>query len=146
MKSTHTNLVEIWGDTVHYRSMMYSILISTVISCSVFQTALYILSQQSGNPVLLKGYAMLCGLGGCILSGLVCAILFKPKRKVSISSLNHDETAATIHEWYQEHPSSLTNTPPSPAIRTEMQLLNLYDVFQQVEQTVCTQEEKKHVK
>lgn len=74
---------EVWGDTVVIRELFTAVIIGIVLTM-----AFYILGTSIfvGNPnieeSLAKGYSLLIGIVGCLLSGVVSAKLFRPKRNV----------------------------------------------------------------
>ena len=57
MDSSNNNLVEVWGDTVNFKSMLFAILIGSVVSTGTFLLAKFFLSSSSGDTTLLNGYA-----------------------------------------------------------------------------------------
>ncbi|MFY9478099.1 MAG: hypothetical protein WAQ08_10650 [Aquabacterium sp.] len=75
-------LLEVWGDTVDQRHLAFAALIGASISLAGFLVAEVILAKVVSQPDLARSYAMLAGLVCCLLSGLVCALAFPPKRQV----------------------------------------------------------------
>jgi len=75
-------LVEVWGDTVDQRHLGCAIAIGVAISLGGFLGANHVLAASVSRPELARTYAMLAGLVGCVIAGVVCAFLFKPKRLV----------------------------------------------------------------
>ena len=75
-------LVEVWGDTADTRHLAWAIVIGIGISLTGFLIANRILVSHVSSPELARAYAMLAGLGGCLLSGVICAFIFQPKRQV----------------------------------------------------------------
>lgn len=74
---------EVWGDTVILKELIYSCFIGVIITMSMFLVGSNIFKKFNNiEPSLAKGYALLVGVAGCILSGFISAKLFKPKRKV----------------------------------------------------------------
>lgn len=124
-------LVEVWGDTADVRHLSWSIVIGAVVSLAGFLIAKKVLSGAVANADLARAYAMLAGLGGCLVSGVICACLFEPKRKVV------EEGAAVDNVWVEEILSqleaqtgdlgSVADLPP--AVVTEMKELKIYDMF-----------------
>jgi hypothetical protein len=72
--------VDVWGDTVDARHLKWAILIGIGVSFAAFTLANAILSRFVHDLAMARAYAMLVGLGGCLLGGVICARLFKPKR------------------------------------------------------------------
>jgi hypothetical protein len=89
-----------------------------------------VLDSTVRTPELARAYAMLAGLAGCVLSGLICALLFAPKREVV-------EGAAADPRWREEvlaelagehgDLGSVDDLPPS--VVREMKELEIYDLF-----------------
>ena len=123
-------LVEIWGDTADLGHLSWSIVIGIVVSLGGFLLANRVLASTVSSPELARAYAMLAGLAGCLLSGLICARLFPPKREVI-------EDSAADPRWRQEvldelagetgHLGSVADLPP--VVVREMKELEIYDLF-----------------
>ena len=134
MESSRNNLIEVWGDTVNFRSMLLAIVIGSVVSTGTFLLAKFYMSSLSGDAALLNGYAMLIGLGGCLLSGFICSVMFKPARTVIASSENNsDNIKDFIVDLIKDDPNySSVNELPSE-VKEELELLQLMSVFQEAE-------------
>lgn len=123
-------LVEIWGDTADLGHLAWSIAIGLGVSLAGFLVANRVLASTVATPELARAYAMLAGLGGCVVSGVICALLFAPKREVV-------EGAAADPRWREEvlaelageHGTlgSVADLPPS--VVREMKELEIYDLF-----------------
>jgi hypothetical protein len=123
-------LVEIWGDTADLGHLAWSIAIGLVVSLAGFLVANRVLASTVATPELARAYAMLAGLGGCVVSGVICAFLFAPKREVV-------EGAAADPRWREEvlaelageHGTlgSVDDLPPS--VVREMKELEIYELF-----------------
>jgi hypothetical protein len=123
-------LVEIWGDTADLGHLAWSIAIGLGVSLAGFLAANRVLASTVATPELARAYAMLAGLGGCVVSGVICALLFAPKREVV------EGTAAdprwreeVLAELAAEHGTlgSVADLPPS--VVREMKELEIYDLF-----------------
>ncbi|WP_443506698.1 hypothetical protein [Psychrobacter alimentarius] len=136
MDSSNSDLVEVWGDTVNFKSMLFAIVIGSVVSTGTFLLAKFFLSSSSGDTTLLNGYAMLIGLGGCLLSGFICSIMFKPARTVISSQEDNSENVkAFIVDLIKDDPN-YTSVDDLPAeVKEELNLLQLMTVFQEAEET-----------
>ena len=134
MESSRNNLIEVWGDTVNFRSMLLAIVIGSVVSTGTFLLAKFYMSSLPGDAALLNGYAMLIGLGGCLLSGFICSVMFKPARTVIASSENNsDNIKGFIVDLIKDDPNySSVNELPSE-VKEELELLQLMSVFQEAE-------------
>lgn len=123
-------LVEIWGDTADLGHLAWAIVIGVAVSLTGYLVASRVLANLVSTPELARAYAMLAGLGGCVVSGVICAKLFTPKREVV-------EGAAADPRWREEvlaelageHGTlgSVDDLPPS--VVREMKELQIYDLF-----------------
>jgi hypothetical protein len=126
----HGHLAEVWGDTVDLRHLAWSIGIGLVVSLACFLLASRLLEDRVGSVALARAYAMLAGLAGCVLSGVICGALFPPKREVV-------EDGAADPSWRQEVLNelaaqsgglgSVAELPPS--VVSEMKALHIYELF-----------------
>ena len=123
-------LVEVWGDTADTRHLAWAILLGIGISLAGFFAASRVLASQVASPDLARAYAMLAGLGGCLLAGLVCAALFKPKRVVveghAADPYWREEVLRQLAEQTGDL-GSVADLPPE--VVAEMQELEIYELF-----------------
>lgn len=123
-------LVEVWGDTTDTRHLAWSIGIGIVVSITGFLVANRWLSGHVSSPELARAYAMLAGLAGCVFSGVICAVLFKPKREViegeGADPFWREEVLAKLAEQTGDL-GSVADLPP--AVVKEMKELQIYDLF-----------------
>lgn len=80
--ASERRLVEVWGDTADTTHLAWSIAIGAAVSLTCYWAASRLLAAVVDSPELARAYAMLAGLFGCLVAGLICAMLFKPKRIV----------------------------------------------------------------
>ena len=123
-------LVEVWGDTADTRHLAWAIAIGASVSIAAYFAASRVLTAVVATPELARAYAMLAGLGGCLLSGVLCAMLFVPKREVT-------EDAAADPAWREEVLDKLAAENgglgsiadlPQAAVR-ELEALQLIELF-----------------
>lgn len=134
MEISKNNLVEVWGDTVDFKSMLFAIVIGSVVSTGTFLLAKLYMSSLSGDATLLNGYAMLIGLGGCLLSGFICSIMFKPARTVIASSEDNSENVKEfIVDLIKDDPNYTSVNDLPSEVKEELELLQLMSVFQEAE-------------
>jgi hypothetical protein len=123
-------LVEVWGDTTDLHHLAWSIAIGIVVSLSGFFLANRWLAAHVSTPELARAYAMLAGLAGCILSGVICALLFIPKREVVDGNGGdpywREEVLSKLAEQYGDL-GSVHDLPA--AVVQEMKELQIYDLF-----------------
>ncbi|MCR1899838.1 hypothetical protein NSA47_12730 [Irregularibacter muris] len=118
---------EVWGDTVIIKELFIAVIIGIVLTM-----AFYILGNKIfvGNPnieeSLAKGYSLLIGITGCILSGAISAKMFKPKRNVEerLEKGDVEEILKSAGMTVEEEAEALSKV--SPEIIAEMEELELW--------------------
>lgn len=124
-------LAEVWNDTVDLGQLASAIVIGVGISVTAFFLASRWLRTVVATPELAHAYAMLAGLAGCVLAGIICARRFPPKRIVT------EESAASDPAWRSEVLAELAAQPGGlgrvsdlpPAAVQELRELGLYELF-----------------
>lgn len=124
-------LAEVWGDTVDLRHLAWAIAIGTGISVLGFYLASRWLSTVVESRQLAHAYAMLAGLAGCVIAGVICARAFPPKREVTeLDTSNDPEWRREVLEELARQPGGLgTVQDLPPAVVQELQELKLYELF-----------------
>ncbi|WP_313284000.1 hypothetical protein [Delftia tsuruhatensis] len=124
-------LAEVWGDTVDLRHLAWAIAIGTGISVLGFYLASRWLSTVVESRQLAHAYAMLAGLAGCVIAGVICARAFPPKREVTeLDTSNDPEWRREVLEELARQPGGLgTVQDLPPAVVQELKELKLYDLF-----------------
>src|SRR5690606_11829691 len=79
---------EVWGDTVDLKHLAWAIGIGIGISIFGFYVASHWLTSVVESKQLAHAYAMLAGLAGCIIAGVICAKAFPPKREVTETEIS----------------------------------------------------------
>jgi hypothetical protein len=123
------HLAEIWGDVVDVHHLGIAIIIGSVISVGTFLIAVQILGSIAPVAAIGRAYAMLAGLGGCVLSGVICARLFAPKREVLETVADPRWRDEAMDELVQETGSVGHAADLSQVTIDEMKELGLYDTF-----------------
>lgn len=124
-------LAEVWNDTVDLHQLGLAIVIGVGISVTAFFLASRWLRSVVATPELAHAYAMLAGLAGCVVAGIICARRFPPKRVVN------EESAASDPAWRSEVLAELAAQPGGlgrasdlpPAAVQELRELGLYELF-----------------
>lgn len=123
---------DVWGDTVDLYDLGKGIIISVILSTSCFIGALWLIqiSEPELTPNLASAYALLFGIGGCVLSAVVTAKLFKPKRIMNENKFSKEDQQAVLKELkidVRKERKALETA--EPAIIQEMKELELYEMF-----------------
>jgi len=123
-------LVEIWGDTADLGHLAWSIAIGVAVSLTGYLVASRVLASTVGTPELARAYAMLAGLGGCVVSGLICAKLFTPKREV-VEGTDADPRwrEEVLAELAAEHGGLGAMDDLPPVVVREMKELEIHELF-----------------
>lgn len=123
-------LVEVWGDTADTRHLAWAIVIGIGISLTGFLIASRILVAHVSSPELARAYAMLAGLAGCVLSGVICAFIFQPKREVVEGAASDPAwREQVVAELAEEHGGLGNIADLPPVVVQEMKELEIYELF-----------------
>lgn len=123
---------DVWGDTVNLRHLAIGMILGIVVSLSCYIVGLKVI--QANYPKLaanlMTAYALLAGIGGCLLSAVVTANLFKPKRTLNEEEFSEEDRASVLDELQVDRAREAEELKmASPAIIDEMKELQLYDLF-----------------
>ena len=122
-------LAELWGDVVDLRHLAAAIAIDAAISVAVYLVAGRIFRALIPTVAIAHAYAMLAGLLGCVAGGVICAIIFAPKREL-VQDQNSDSRRAAL-DLLQSETGTLGRSQDLPArAREEMRELGLLDAFE----------------
>lgn len=126
-------LAEVWGDTVDLRHLAGALLIGVGASLGAYAGALHALGGPGDGDQVAGTWAMLAGLVGCVLAGVVCARLFPPKRIVSATGVDSEARAEAIAELCAE-PRGLGTLDQLPAVVVqELEQLGLREAFERAQ-------------
>lgn len=123
------HLAEIWGDVVDVRHLATAVVIAAIISVGTFLIASNLFASLVAVKDVGRAYAMLAGLAGCVISGVVCARLFSPKRVVIDGGTDEQWRSAAIDELVKETGSIGITAELPQAVVDEMKELGLYAAF-----------------
>lgn len=123
------HLAEVWGDVVDRRHLAAAVVIGAVVSLGTFLIAARIFAATVAVPDVGRAYAMLVGLLGCVLSGLICAKLFPPKREVVETAADPAWRIAAMQQLAGDTGAigRLEDLPPQ--VIAELKELDLYELF-----------------
>ncbi|MFM0193583.1 hypothetical protein PQQ65_10875 [Paraburkholderia strydomiana] len=122
-------LAEVWGDTVDLRHLAWSVALGVAISVAAFEAGKAVLSSAVSDAAIVRAYAMLIGLGGCLAAGALSAFFFKPKRVVTDHTVGESDRQHVLKQLAEEGGGigSIADLPPNAA--AELKELGLYDLF-----------------
>lgn len=123
----HPRLLEVWGDTVDSRHLVLSIVLGVGLGAPAYLLAELLFASLDVAPGLQRSYALLTGIGACIVAAVVAARLFAPKRTVVIGDAtvgSRDEAMDAIEA--EIGPLGDPDELP-PRLLAEVRALGLYD-------------------
>lgn len=134
-----SRLVEVWGDTVDERHVKMAVGLGVLLAVPAFLGGRELFTSTMENQDLARTYAMLTGLAACLLSAIISARLFEPKRIVTERQLDPEEQIAAAMELAQLPLGLGTLASLSEAEQEDMRHLGLYDVFAEAERRLALQ-------
>jgi hypothetical protein len=126
---------EVWGDTVDLKHLLASTVVGVVLTMGGYLIGLRIFSSQAGklSEALIKGYSLMVGVAGCILTGVICAVLFPPKR-VLVEKAQSVEVREALGAVGIEPADELEGLESlEPAARKELEELGLLEALSKVQ-------------
>ena len=125
-------LVNIWEDTVDFRELLIGLACGSALGFASYAIALraftaYFPAQQ---PSLIKGYALMGGIVGCVTAASLIAAVIKPKRLLRETAQGPIDRAGLVRDFAlnpEEERRALETA--SPKLIREMQQLQIYDLF-----------------
>jgi hypothetical protein len=122
-------LLEIWGDTVNGRHLLYAVLIGGTGGLLPLLLADALLPRIEDNRSLAHAYALLVGLIACVLMGVICARLFSPQRVVVEAGAEDSDRQEVLNVLRGERLGLGTvGSLPAETV-AELRELELYDLF-----------------
>lgn len=124
------DLTEVWGDTVSLKQLGYASILGFALTMAFFLAGRsYFLGLGTIETSLAKGYSLLVGMAGCILSAVISAKLFKPKRIIEehLDQESVEEVLATAGITPEEEKEALGKLDPK--VISEMEDLELWQLL-----------------
>ena len=129
-KQPNKTFTEVWGDTVILKELFASAIIGIIVTMGAYLISRhFFINMPNVTPAVGRGYALMVGIAGCVLSGIISAKFFKPKREFfesqSEEKLEHilQDAGMTIEE------EALALATIEPEIIAEMEELELYGLL-----------------
>ena len=123
-------LTEVWGDTVNLRELLFAVLLGVVFTLGFYLVARhYFLQMETLSDSLAKGYSLFVGIAGCLISSVISAKLFKPKRTISEMQQNHDIEDVLAHAGMSVEDEIDALIKLDPEIIKEMENFSLYPLL-----------------
>lgn len=97
-KNLSIELIQVWGDTVNLRELLLASILGITLTLGFyFGGKLFFARFLTQAEAITKGYALMAGILGCVLSGAISARLFEPKRHIE-----ERQEEAEINELLEE--------------------------------------------
>lgn len=123
-------LTEVWGDTVNLKELLISVLMGIVFTMGFYLVARHFFLQiDSIEDSLAKGYSLFVGIAGCLISSVISAKLFRPKRVISEMQQNHDIEEVLAHAGMTVEDEIDALIKLDPEIIKEMEKFSLYSLL-----------------
>jgi len=129
-KKKQKPLTEVWGDTVNLKELLCSVLLGIVFTMGFYLIARHFFLQiDSIEDSLAKGYALFVGIAGCLISSVISAKLFEPKRVISEMNQQHDIEDVLAHAGMTVEDEIDALIHLDPEIIKEMEKFSLYSLL-----------------
>lgn len=129
---------EVWGDTVVGHHLAIAVFLGGGLSVGALLVATRLFASTVDDSSLAKAYALLVGIAFCIISGVICARLFRPKRIIAADASEGDAVGDVIRILQEERQGLGTIADLPPATVRELKELDLYDRFIDAEQVTSS--------
>jgi multidrug transporter EmrE-like cation transporter len=126
-------LFEVWGDTVDSKHLGIALIVGAVCSLGAYAIALWVLGRIVADAQMVHAYAMLGGIAGCLLGGVISALLFEPKREVIEEAADAAYRETVIADLAKQYGSLGRIEDLPPEIAFELRELGLYDAFREAQ-------------
>lgn len=124
------DLAEVWGDIVRRQQLILAITIGATISLVAYWAATFLLSSKTENGDIARALAMLVGIVGCVISGVICALLIKPKREV-VDYSEEDHWRMDVLDQLAGETGTIGHVLDlPPAVVAEMKEVGVYNLFE----------------
>ncbi|NKY35568.1 hypothetical protein HGA13_21200 [Nocardia speluncae] len=105
--------LEVWGDTVVGRHLAFSVAIGIGVSLSALLLSNWAFSSFVTNESLADAYALLVGIAGCVVAGVICGRMFRPKRIV-VTDASEDAAVGEVIAALREERQGLGSLDDLP--------------------------------
>lgn len=126
-----SRLIEVWGDTVDTRHLCASIALGAGIATPTFLLGRRFFKATVEDQTLAQSYALLLGLGACLVAAFIAARLFKPKRIVIQTEATADSRREALDAIVADGGEWTDPAELSAEVQDELRQLGLYDVLTQ---------------
>lgn len=121
---------KVWGDNVHLPELTLAAVIGVTITMGIYLLVRFLLVNYSTvEPNVINGYALIGGIAGCFISGIVSGRSFRPKREVIEGTEEMDLEEVLIEAGSSLEIEREALNKESKEVIAEMESLELYSLL-----------------
>lgn len=132
MSRDERQLFYIWEDTVDLKQLIVALASGSAIGFTSYAASLAAFTRYltASTPAVIKGYALMAGIAGCVCAAVGVALLVRPKRTFRATDQGPLDRAALIRALAIDPVEErLALQEATPTLIREMQQLQVYDLF-----------------
>lgn len=117
---------EVWGDTLVLKELFFSAILGISLTMFGYIVGVRFFAEIKGlSKALITGYALMTGILGCVVAGIIASILYKPKRTVEDMIVQEDIAAVLKAGDMTLEEETLAMRNVDEQVLNEMKELNL---------------------
>lgn len=143
MAEDEHRLFYIWEDTVDLKQLLIGLACGGALGFTSYAASFAAFTEHltSSTPGVIKGYALMGGIVGCVCTAVGLALAVKPKRAFRATAEGPRDRAALIHTLALDPDEErVALEEASPKLIREMQQLQVYDLFVDVSRSQAESE------
>ena len=131
MEGKQQGYLNVWGDTVDFKELLTGVFLGAALGYSSYIAGLwYLKSFHPGiEKGLLQGYALIFGVCGCLVIGVIAAKVFKAKRIFIEDDYGIDKNSALLELNLNLQQEAEYLKGVAPDVIEEMHKLGIYQLF-----------------
>lgn len=127
MKQEYT---KVWGDTVSLPELFMASVIGVTVTMGLYMVVRIGLERFSEvSPGVISGYALIAGISGCFISGMITGRKFKPKRMVIEGTEKMDLESVLTEAGTSVEIEAIALSKEKQEVIAEMEDLELYSLL-----------------
>lgn len=132
--SPRRDLAEVWGETVSLAHLAAAVVIAVPLTLGGFTVGGWLLARATGDAETARTYSLLIGLALVVVSGALCAVLFRPQRRVNLGASDVTDTAFedTLKDYHATEGLGRVGDLPED-VQEELRHLELFEAFEAAE-------------
>jgi len=132
MAHDERQLFTIWEDTVDLKELLIGLAAGSALGFTCYKLAFWACTTYLTGvaPGVLKGYALMGGIAGCVVAAVIVGRVVTPKRHFRASEDVPADRAGVLRALGVDPAEErLALERASPKLRREMQQLQIHDLF-----------------